>query len=131
MQASSSAEAAPTQQRHAFLHDFCLCIPYGAIIAACGLLMRLFGGGQTAVLITGAGVLQIALSTLSLKTWRARQPVAKLFTLLEAGARKLGGPGHVLCFLASLAAAQEAQRRSEELPLVRSQYAATASPCPN
>ncbi|GAB4815197.1 hypothetical protein N2152v2_002243 [Parachlorella kessleri] len=47
--------------------------------------VKVFGGGQTALLVAGAGVLEVLLSSLSLKTWRAQQPVAKLFTALEAG----------------------------------------------
>lgn len=95
LQAQAAAGAAdaepapppPPAGRHAFLHDFCLCIPYGGLIALCGLVMKLFGGGQTALLIAGAGVAEMALSALSLKAWRARQPVAGLFTVLEAGVR--------------------------------------------
>ena len=54
-------------------------------MALCGLAMKLFGGGQTALLVAGSGALEVVLSSLSLKTWRAQQPAAKLFTGLEAG----------------------------------------------
>lgn len=46
--------------------------------------MKLFAGGQTAVFIAAAGITQIVLSSLSLKTWRTGRSNAP-FTLLEAG----------------------------------------------
>lgn len=82
LQASAGGEPAP--QRHAFLHDFCLCIPYGALIALGGLVM-LFFGAERSPLIAGAGVALVLLSNLSLKAWRARR-AHTLFTALEAGA---------------------------------------------
>lgn len=77
---------APSSGRHAFLHDFCMCIPYGALVAAGGLLAKLFGWGQPAIVMMAVGVLQLALSSLSLKVWRLNKSAAP-FTLLEAGKR--------------------------------------------
>lgn len=91
-EASSAAAAAPAAGsghghgggRHAFLHDFCMCLPYGALVAAGGLLAKLFGWGQPAVVMMAVGVLQLGLASLSLKVWRQSKSAAP-FTLLEAG----------------------------------------------
>ncbi|KAL4422629.1 hypothetical protein ABPG75_008826 [Micractinium tetrahymenae] len=90
--AAAAAAAAPAPSsghghgggRHAFLHDFCMCLPYGALVAVGGLLARLFGWGQPAVVMMVVGALQLALSSLSLKVWRQNKSAAP-FTLLEAG----------------------------------------------
>lgn len=110
-QADAGGDGTPVQ-RHAFLHDFCMCIPYGGLVTLGGLVMMLFGVGQVAKLIAGAGVSMLVLSTLSLKSWRAQQPVAKLFTLLEAGAegrqRHKSPAIHTLALFSHLAAAAAA-----------------------
>lgn len=61
-----------------------MCLPYGALVAAGGLLAKLFGWGQPAVVMMAVGVLQLGLASLSLKVWRQSKSAAP-FTLLEAG----------------------------------------------
>lgn len=80
-----------SSNRHAALHDFCLCIPYGVVVAAGGLLGMVFGGGLPALAIAAAGALQVVLSNLSMQAWRARRQSLAV-TAVEAGEN--GGNGH-------------------------------------
>ncbi|PRW20473.1 FATTY ACID EXPORT chloroplastic-like [Chlorella sorokiniana] len=61
-----------------------MCIPYGALLLAGGLVAKLLGWGQPAVVMAVIGALQVGLSNLSLKAWRANKSAAP-YTLLEAG----------------------------------------------
>ena len=78
---SSATEPAPSG-RHAFLHDFCMCIPYGIIVAAGGLLSAVWFG-LPGLYIAAAGIAEVVLSTRSLKAWRRRQS-STIYTLLQA-----------------------------------------------
>lgn len=68
--------------RHAILHDFCMNIPYGAFMVTVGLLACVFIQGAVKFGLTAAGVgaFEIALSSLSLKTWK-RGGQSTLFTV--------------------------------------------------
>lgn len=59
--------------RHAILHDFCMNIPYGAFMIAAGLLACIFvqGAVKFGLVAAGVGALEVALSSLSLKAWKA------------------------------------------------------------
>ena len=82
---SGVAEAAAhSSGRHAFLHDFCMAIPYGALLLAGGLAAKLAGWGQPAAVMAVVGALQVVLANLSLKAWRAGKSAAAT-TLTEAG----------------------------------------------
>ena len=76
--------AAHSNGRHAFLHDFCMAIPYGALLLAGGLAAKLAGWGQPAAVMAVVGALQVALANLSLKAWRSGKSAAAA-TLTEAG----------------------------------------------
>ena len=87
--ATAAVSAHASTGRHAFLHDFCMCIPYGALVAAGGLVGKLVGWGQPATVMLVVGGLQLALSYLSLSVWRKARSAAP-YTLAEAGKRGLG-----------------------------------------
>lgn len=57
--AAAAAASGHGSGRHAFLHDFCMCIPYGALLLAGGLVAKLFGWGQPAVVMAVIGALQV------------------------------------------------------------------------
>lgn len=76
--------AAHSNGRHAFLHDFCMAIPYGALLLAGGLAAKLAGWGQPAAVMAVVGALQVLLANLSLKAWRSGKS-AVATTLTEAG----------------------------------------------
>ncbi|KAL4449028.1 hypothetical protein ABPG77_007745 [Micractinium sp. CCAP 211/92] len=61
-----------------------MCLPYGALVAAGGLIAKIVGWGQPAIVMMAVGVLQLALASLSLKVWRQSKSAAP-FTLVEAG----------------------------------------------
>ncbi|PSC70132.1 FATTY ACID EXPORT chloroplastic-like [Micractinium conductrix] len=61
-----------------------MCIPYGALVAAGGLVGKLVGWGQPATVMLVVGGLQLALSYLSLSVWRKARSAAP-YTLAEAG----------------------------------------------
>ncbi|KAL4514039.1 hypothetical protein Ndes2437B_g04306 [Nannochloris sp. 'desiccata'] len=68
--------------RHAVLHDFCMCIPYGLIVAAGGLLSATWTG-LPGLYIAAAGIAEVILSTKSLKAWKNGQS-SSLFTVFQA-----------------------------------------------
>ena len=113
--AAGAGAAAGEGTRHAVLHDFCMCIPYGVLLAAGGLLALVFGGGPPALAMTAAGATQVRgrrvdgrargsradvcavaipplaatqvwLSTRSLKAWKAGRS-GQRYTVAAAGAR--------------------------------------------
>lgn len=61
-----------------------MCLPYGALVAAGGLIAKVVGWGQPAIVMMAVGVLQLVLASLSLKVWRQSKSAAP-FTLVEAG----------------------------------------------
>lgn len=58
------------EQRHAVLHDFCMCIPYGMLVASGGVVAAALGTGTAALAVAAAGLVEILLSVMSLKAWR-------------------------------------------------------------
>jgi hypothetical protein len=62
-----------------------MCLPYGALLAAGGILAVIFDGGLPALAVAAAGGLQLVLSKSSLSSWREGQRAPAL-TLLQAGA---------------------------------------------
>ena len=73
-----------SHEGHAFLHDFCMAIPYGMGMAVVGLGSLLFGAGSKGFLVAGLAAALLALTFLSLIQWRARRP-SKVLTLAQAG----------------------------------------------
>lgn len=86
LSSSDGEDAAVAGARHAFLHDFCMCIPYGALLLAGGLAGKLCGWGQPAAVMAVLGAAQVVLSNLSLRAWRAGKATTPI-TLSEAGKR--------------------------------------------
>lgn len=70
-------------QRHAVLHDFCMCIPYGAVIGTLGLVAVLLKMTKFGALLIAIGIVEMFLSSMSLKRWKARKG-GSLITLLSA-----------------------------------------------
>lgn len=68
--------------RHAALHDFCMCIPYGLIVAAGGLLSAVWTG-LPGLYIAAAGIAEVLLSAKSLKAWKKGQS-SGVFTIFQA-----------------------------------------------
>jgi hypothetical protein len=64
------------------LHDFCMCIPLGIIIAAGGLISAIWTG-LPGLYIAAAGVAEVLLAIKSLKAWKNGQS-SSLFTVFEA-----------------------------------------------
>lgn len=62
-----------------------MCIPYGALAAAGGLVSLLFGAGALGWQVAAAGAAVLAASALSLRSWRSGGPHAS-FTLASAAA---------------------------------------------
>jgi hypothetical protein len=77
------------------LHDFCLVIPYGAILIGCAAIQALIGSKallSAALGVAGAGILQLLLSKMSLSNWRSGRSSA-VVTMVEA--LVAGGMGYV------------------------------------
>lgn len=70
--------------RHAVLHDFCMVIPYGALMVLAGLLSLAFKSGAVGLRVAAVGVLQLLLATLSLGSWRKGKP-STVYTLTAGG----------------------------------------------
>lgn len=87
-------------RRGAILHDFCMCIPYGATLAVIGLSVTVMGMAKYGLLVLSIGGVEMILSTISLKAWKKRAGNGKwtlcsslfslLLTYLSAGLWKLG-----------------------------------------
>lgn len=58
-------------KRHAFLHDFCMSIPYGAVAIVAGLALFALGHTNMASVATVTGGTVAMASVLSLKEWKA------------------------------------------------------------
>jgi hypothetical protein len=76
---------APAGRRrgHAVLHDFCLVLPFGALLAVGGLAAAALGAGHLALGVAAAGAATLLLANLSLRAWRAGRSAAP-FTLASA-----------------------------------------------
>lgn len=89
--ASSTPDAGPglasnSHAGHAFLHDFCMTIPYGVVALLASVVALFLGTAMKplALPLAGAGVVALACSSFSLKTWKQGQSTAP-FTMLSAG----------------------------------------------
>ncbi len=98
---ADSSEAAQHGGRHAFLHDFCMVIPYSIIIAAAGLVTLVFGSRTAGVQLLLGGVVMGGAAFSSLRRWKRQLP-SRLVTTFAAGAPSCssrsgcGGAVHVL-----------------------------------
>jgi hypothetical protein len=70
---------------HAFLHDFCMTIPFGAIALVSAGALTALGAAQTAVPVALCGLAVVIASVLSLKSWRINEQSFP-YTLISAGA---------------------------------------------
>lgn len=71
------------KSRHALLHDFCMCIPYGLIVLLGGLLTALLGGGSSGLMVAVAGAAELVASGQSLGAWKTGKSSIP-YTLLSA-----------------------------------------------
>ncbi|KAK9824848.1 hypothetical protein WJX81_007102 [Elliptochloris bilobata] len=76
----------PSPGRHAALHDFCMCIPYGALLLAGGFVSLLRGGGATGAALCLFGCVHTLLAVLSLRAWKRGASSAPYTALSTAGA---------------------------------------------
>ena len=60
------------RKKYARLHDFCMCIPYGVLLTATGMLLSLFGSGLWSWVLCLVGIAQLGLSKMSLQKWKER-----------------------------------------------------------
>ena len=74
----------PPAGRHAALHDFCMCIPYSAILLAGGLVSLGTGGGSAGAALCLFGCVHSLLAVLSLRAWK-RGASSAPYTALSAG----------------------------------------------
>ena len=70
--------------RHAFLHDFCMVIPYSAIVAAAGLVTLVLGSRTAGVQLLLGGAVMGGAAFSSLRRWKRQQP-SRLVTTFAAG----------------------------------------------
>ena len=70
--------------RHAVLHDFCMVIPYSAVIAAAGLVTLVFGSRTAGVQLLLGGAVMGAAAASSLSRWKKQLP-SRLVTTFAAG----------------------------------------------
>ncbi|KAK9824847.1 hypothetical protein WJX81_007102 [Elliptochloris bilobata] len=80
------AASAAGVRRHAALHDFCMCIPYGALLLAGGFVSLLRGGGATGAALCLFGCVHTLLAVLSLRAWKRGASSAPYTALSTAGA---------------------------------------------
>lgn len=69
---------------HAFLHDFCMTIPYGAMAALSGVLAFAFKAPAVGLQLAAVAAVVALCSVLSLKSWKAGGSSAG-YTLVSAG----------------------------------------------
>ena len=68
---SSGSSVRGKPHRHAALHDFCMCIPYGIITSVLGFISFVRWGGASNVIVVLVGLAQLVLSKSSLKKWKS------------------------------------------------------------
>lgn len=81
---SPQASRSDSHAGHAFLHDFCMTIPFGAIAAAVGGVSLFLGMAAFGAKVASAGAAVLLASVLSLKTWKAGAGTTP-YTLASAG----------------------------------------------
>lgn len=74
-----------TESGHAFLHDFCVAIPYSVVTGALAVVAYLQQAGSIATTLLAAAIAASSLTYLSLQNWKVGKP-CKPYTLLSAGA---------------------------------------------
>mmetsp|Transcript_20396 Transcript_20396/g.36617 ORF Transcript_20396/g.36617 Transcript_20396/m.36617 type:complete len:205 (-) Transcript_20396:523-1137(-) len=79
---SSTSDEKP--KPHAFLHDFCITIPYGAFVLVNAIIFYLAGLVDLAAVSAVSSATIAMASVLSLKTWR-RDESSTMYTLVAAG----------------------------------------------
>lgn len=84
LQASSSASDQDSHAGHAFLHDFCMSLPYGALAIIAAIVLVALGARQAAAHVGVGGLIVTGSAVLSLKAWRSDKPTAAL-TMLSGG----------------------------------------------
>ena len=108
----SQAHADSDHAGHAFLHDFCMTIPYGAAATAAGGISYVLGAGLIGMTAAAAGVMVCLASYLSLQAWRQGEK-STTYTLISAGGWLVrAGAGQPASQLLLLGAAPESRRRS-------------------
>lgn len=84
--AASSQQSRSITNKSAVIHDFCIVIPYGAILIAGAAIHALTGSRallRADLAVAAAGVLQILLSKMTLSKWRSGRSSA-VVTMVEA-----------------------------------------------
>jgi hypothetical protein len=81
---SSSSSSSNSHAGHAFLHDFCMTIPYGGIAALSGLLAFAFKAPAVGLQLAAVAAVVALCSILSLKSWKAGGS-STAYTLVSAG----------------------------------------------
>lgn len=79
-----ASAASPSSSSHAVLHDFCMSIPYGALLAVGGMASLLFGAGQMGWFVASSGAFVAFNSFLSLRHWKTGRD-SSMFTALTGG----------------------------------------------
>lgn len=85
LQLQAEDREASSRGGHAFLHDFCMTIPYGMGVGAAGILSLCFRAYTPSLVLLGAATAVEFLAVLSLKRWQQQQG-SQLFTAISAGA---------------------------------------------
>ena len=88
MQTSAdSVSGASHSGRHAVLHDFCMVIPFSAIVAAAGLATLLLGSRQVGLQLLVAGAVLGAAAASSLSRWKKGLSSRSVTSLAAGGCR--------------------------------------------
>ncbi len=86
MQASSPSSLSDNDGHagHAFLHDFCMSLPYSGLAAAAAVALAVMGATQAAVQVAMGTAIVAVTAVLSLKQWKVDKSSAPL-TLITGG----------------------------------------------